>query len=103
MIIEHLLNDKSMETVILFASIINMSLFSQVIPPNDPSYSIHNYKHSNKATLVAKRDTNRGVRVLRDETIRDYKKVASKQVENVLKIENNDINLKRVNYKMPNN
>ncbi len=103
MIIEHLLNDKSMETVIVFVSIINMSLFSQVIPLNDPSYSIHNYKHSNKAILVAKIDTNIGIRVLRDETIRDYKKVASKQVENVLKIENKGNNLKRVNYKMPNN
>ncbi|MEA5457965.1 hypothetical protein VB796_02905 [Arcicella sp. LKC2W] len=92
-----------MKTVILFISIVNFSLFSQEIPLNDPSYSVHNYKHPNKAAAAAKRDSSRGVRVSIDATNRDYKKVASKQTESVLKIIQKDNNLKRVNYKMPNN
>ncbi len=92
-----------METVILFISIVSFSLFSQEIPLNDPGYSVHNYKHPNKAAAAAKRDSSRGIRVSVDETSRDYKKIASKQTESVLKIEQKESNLKRVNYKMPNN
>lgn len=78
----------------------------QEIHANDPGYSINNYKHVNKARAVAKRDTNRGVRVSFDETYRDYKKPTVKGKENVLQIFRNtdDKNyLKVKNYKMPNN
>ena len=77
----------------------------QEIHVNDPGYSIHNYKHVNKAKAVAKRDTNRGVRVSFDETYRDYKKPLIKDKENVLQIFRNVDDreyLKRKNYKMPN-
>lgn len=77
----------------------------QEIHANDPGYSIHNYKHVNKAKAVAKRDTNRGVRVSFDETYRDYKKPTVKGKENVLQIfrptDDKDY-LKRKSYKMPN-
>lgn len=78
----------------------------QEIHANDPGYSINNYKHVNKARAVAKRDTNRGVRVSFDENYRDYKKPTVKGKENVLQIFRNtdDKNyLKVKNYKMPNN
>jgi formylmethanofuran dehydrogenase subunit E len=94
-----------METIILVASLMNLGVVSQEIHASDPGYSIHNYKHVNKASAVAKRDTNKGVRVSYDETSRDYKKTASKDSEKVLKIfrpiENKDY-LVRKNYKMPN-
>jgi len=78
----------------------------QEIHANDPGYSINNYKHVNKARAVAKRDTNRGVRVSFDETNRDYKKPTVKDKENVLQIFRNTNDkdyLKVKNYKMPNN
>ena len=80
-------------------------MVSQEIHVNDPGYSIHNYKHVNKAKAVAKRDTNRGVRVSFAETYRDYKKPMLKNQENVLQIfkqtDGKDY-LKVKNYKMPN-
>jgi hypothetical protein len=97
-----------METIILFAGLLNFGTISQEIYANDPGYSIHNYKHPNKAKAVAKRDTNRGIRVSFDQTNRDYKKPVSNsnKKENVLQIfratDDKDY-LKRKNYKMPNN
>jgi hypothetical protein len=103
-----------METIILLAGLLNFGTISQEIHANDPGYSIHNYKHVNKSKAVAKRDTNRGVRVSFDETSRDYKKPVSKNKENVLQIfrsdnskdyfrsDNSKDYLKVKNYKMPN-
>ena len=95
-----------MDTLILLAGLLNFGMVSQEIHANDPGYSIHNYKHVNKAKAVAKRDTNRGVRVSYDETSRDYKKPSVKSKENVLQIfrptDSKDY-LKVKNYKMPNN
>lgn len=95
-----------MYTLILLVTLLNFGTISQEIHANDPGYSIHNYKHVNKAKAVAKRDTNRGVRVSYDETSRDYKKPSVKSKENVLQIfrptESKDY-LKVKNYKMPNN
>jgi hypothetical protein len=94
-----------MKTIILITSLMSSMMASQEIHANDPGYSIHNYKHVNKAKAVAKRDTNAGVRVSFDETNRDYKKPAIKGKENVLQIfrqtDDRDY-LKRKNYKMPN-
>ena len=94
-----------MNTLILIASLMSSEMAFQEIHANDPGYSIHNYKHVNKAKAVAKRDTNRGVRVSFDETYRDYKKPSVKSQENVLQIfrqtDDKDY-LKRKNYKMPN-
>ena len=94
-----------MNTLILIASLMSSEMAFQEIHANDPGYSIHNYKHVNKAKAVAKRDTNRGVRVSFDETYRDYKKTLVKNKENVLQIfrptDDKDY-LKRKNYKMPN-
>ncbi|MES2519647.1 MAG: hypothetical protein V4585_16140 [Bacteroidota bacterium] len=92
-----------MGTTILMISLMNLGLFTQEIHVNDPGYSIHNYKHTNKAAAVAKRDTNKGVRVSYDVTNRDYKKIAAKDSEKVLKIFKPYDNLVRKNYKMPNN
>ena len=95
-----------MDTLILLATLLNFGTISQEIHANDPGYSIHNYKHVNKAKAVAKRDTNRGVRVSYDETSSDYKKPSVKSKENVLQIfrptDSKDY-LKVKNYKMPNN
>ena len=95
-----------MDTSILLATLLNFGTISQEIHANDPGYSIHNYKHVNKAKAVAKRDTNRGVRVSYDETSRDYKKPSVKSKENVLQVfrptDSKDY-LKVKNYKMPNN
>lgn len=94
-----------MKTIILLAGLLNLGAISQEIHTNDPGYSIHNYKHINKAKAVAKRDTNRGIKVSFDETYRDYKKPAIKEKENVLQIFRNTDSreyLKRKNYKMPN-
>jgi hypothetical protein len=95
-----------METIILLAGLLNFETISQEVHAGDPGYSIHNYKHPNKAKTVAKRDTNRGVRVSFDETNRDYKKPSFKNKENVLQIfrltDTKDY-LKVKNYKMPNN
>ena len=95
-----------MDTLILLAVLLNFGTISQEIHANDPGYSIHNYKHVNKAKAVAKRDTNRGVRVSYDETSRDYKKPSVKSKENVLQVfrptDSKDY-LKVKNYKMPNN
>ena len=95
-----------MDTLILLAALLNFGTISQEIHANDPGYSIHNYKHVNKAKAVAKRDTNRGVRVSYDETSRDYKKPSVKSKENVLHVfrptDSKDY-LKVKNYKMPNN
>ena len=95
-----------MDTLILLAGLLNFGMVSQEIHANDPGYSIHNYKHVNKAKAVAKRDTNRGVRVSYDETSRDYKKPSVKSKENVLQVfrptDSKDY-LKVKNYKMPNN
>ncbi len=95
-----------MDTLILLAALLNFGTISQEIHANDPGYSIHNYKHVNKAKAVAKRDTNRGVRASYDETSRDYKKPSVKNKENVLQvfrpIDSKDY-LKVKNYKMPNN
>jgi hypothetical protein len=94
-----------METTLFVATIIGFALMSQNIPSNDPSYSIHNYKHPNKAIAIVKRDTNKGIKVSFDETSRDYKKPAVKNKENVLQIfkqiDTKDY-LKVKNYKMPN-
>lgn len=94
-----------METIILLAGMINFATFSQEVNANDPGYSIHNYKHLNKAKAVMKRDTNRGIRVGFYENSRDYKKPALKSKENALQIfrqtDNKDY-LKVKNYKMPN-
>ena len=87
------------------ASLISSEMPIQEVHASDPGYSIHNYKHVNKAKAVAKRDTNRGVRVSFDETSRDYKKPLIKDKENVLQIFRNADDreyLKRKNYKMPN-
>ena len=95
-----------MDTLILLGALLNFGTISQEIHANDPGYSIHNYKHVNKAKAVAKRDTNRGVRVSYDETSRDYKKPSVKSKENVLQVfrptDSKDY-LKVKNYKMPNN
>lgn len=94
-----------MKTIILLAGLLNFSKISQQVYSQDPAYSIHNYKHPNKAKAVAKRDTNRGIRVSFDETSRDYKKPVMKNKENVLQIFRrvDDKNyLKVKNYKMPN-
>lgn len=95
-----------MYTLILLVTLLNFGTISQEIHANDPGYSIHNYKHVNKAKAVAKRDTNRGVRVSYDETSRDYKKPSVKSKENVLQVfrptDSKDY-LKVKNYKMPNN
>ena len=95
-----------MDTLILLAALLNFGTISQEIHANDQGYSIHNYKHVNKAKAVAKRDTNRGVRVSYDETSRDYKKPSVKSKENVLQVfrptDSKDY-LKVKNYKMPNN
>ena len=95
-----------MKTLILIASLMSSEIIYQEIHANDPGYSINNYKHVNKARAVAKRDTNRGVRVSFDETNRDYKKPTVKDKENVLQIFRNTNDkdyLKVKNYKMPNN
>jgi hypothetical protein len=95
-----------MKAIILIANLISSEMANQEIHASDPGYSIHNYKHVNKAKAVARRDTNRGVRVSFDETSRDYKKPSVKSKENVLQIfrqtDNKDY-LIRKNYKMPNN
>jgi hypothetical protein len=94
-----------MKTLILIASLMSSEMAYQEIHANDPGYSIHNYKHPNKAKAVAKRDTNRGVRVSFYDTYRDYKKPSIKSKENVLQIFRNTDDkdyLKRKNYKMPN-
>lgn len=94
-----------MKTVILLAGLFNFGIILQEIHANDPGYSIHNYKHVNKAKAVAKKDTNRGIRTSFDETNRDYKKPVFKSRENVLQIfrqsDSKDY-LKVKNYKMPN-
>ncbi len=94
-----------MKTLILIASLMSSEMAFQEIHANDPEYNVNNYKHVNKAKAVAKRDTNRGVRVSFDETYRDYKKPSVKSKENVLQIfrqtDDKDY-LKRKNYKMPN-
>ena len=94
-----------MKAIILIASLMSSEMVYQEIHANDPGYSIHNYKHVNKAKAVARRDTNKGIRVSFDETSRDYKKPSIKSKENVLQIfrqtDNKDY-LKRKNYKMPN-
>ncbi len=96
-----------MKTFILIASLMSSDTIYQEIQANDPGYSIHNYKHVNKAKAVAKRDTNRGIRVSFDETNRDYKKPSTvNKKENVLQIFRQTYNkdyLIRKNYKMPNN
>jgi hypothetical protein len=95
-----------METIILLMELLNSSNISQEGYPQDPGYSIHNYKHPNKAKAAAARDPNRGIRVSFGETSRDYKKPAMKNRENVLqifrRIDEKDY-LKVKNYKMPNN
>ncbi|MEY4540317.1 MAG: hypothetical protein RLZZ306_2074 [Bacteroidota bacterium] len=94
-----------MITLVLLASLMSSEMAIQEVHANDPGYSIHNYKHVNKAKAVARRDTNRGVRVSFDETNRDYKKPTVKGKENVLQIfrptDSKDY-LKVKNYKMPN-
>ena len=94
-----------MKTIILIVSLMITETVNQEVHANDPAYSIHNYKHVNKAKAVAKRDTNRGVSVSFDETYRDYKKPLVKSKENVLQIfrqtDSKDY-LIRKNYKMPN-
>ena len=94
-----------MKTIILIASLMSSEMVYQEIQANDPGYSIHNYKHANKAKAVAKRDTNRGISVSYDETNRDYKKPTMKSKENVLQIfrptDSKDY-LKVKNYKMQN-
>lgn len=92
-------------TLIAAFLLISCGTFAQNIPTNDPGYSLHNYKHVNKAMAIAKRDTNKGIDVSFEETHRDYKKRASKNKENTLKIVKQgkkEEYLKRVNYKMPN-
>lgn len=92
-------------TLIAFFIFVSFGTFAQNIPTNDPGYSLHNYKHVNKAMAIARRDTNKGIRVSLEETNRDYKKLASKAKENTLKIfreGKKEDYLKRVNYKMPN-
>ena len=95
-----------MKTILLLAFLLfSYGTFAQNIPTNDPGYSLHNYKHVNKAMAIAKRDTNKGIRVSFQETNRDYKKLASKSKENTLIIireGKKEDYLKRVNYKMPN-
>ena len=95
-----------MKTILIAAFLlISFGTFAQNIPTNDPGYSLHNYKHVNKAMAVAKRDTNKGISVSFEETNRDYKKLASKSKENTLIIireGKKEDYLKRVNYKMPN-
>ena len=94
-----------MKTTLLLVFFISYRIFAQNIPTNDPVYSLHNYKHVNKAMAIARRDTNKGIRVSLEETNRDYKKLASKAKENTLKIfreGKKEDYLKRVNYKMPN-
>jgi hypothetical protein len=94
-----------MKTLILIASLMSSETANQEIHANDLGYSIHNYKHVNKAKAVAKRDTNKGVRVSFDETYRDYKKPSVKSKENVLQIFRNTDDkdyFKSKNYKMPN-
>jgi hypothetical protein len=94
-----------MKTIVLLVSLFSTEIANQEIHANDPGYSIHNYKHVNKAKAVAKRDTNKGIRVSFDETYRDYKKPSVKSKENVLQIfrqtDNKDY-LIRKNYKMLN-
>ena len=94
-----------MKMFLLIVSLMSSETANQEINPNDPGYSIHNYKHVNKAKAVAKRDTNRGIKASFDETYRDYKKPTVKGKENVLQIFRNTDDkeyLKRKNYKMPN-
>ena len=95
-----------MKTILLLAFLLfSYGTFAQNIPTNDPGYSLHNYKHVNKAMAIAKRDTNKGISVSFEETNRDYKKLASKSKENTLIIireGKKEDYLKRVNYKMPN-
>ena len=94
-----------MKTLILIASMVSSEIVYQEIHANDPGYGINNYKHVNKARAIAKKDTNKGVRVSFDETYRDYKKSAVRGKENVLQIFRNTDDreyLKRKNYKMPN-
>jgi hypothetical protein len=94
-----------MKTIILIASLMSSETANQEIHVNDFGYSIHNYKHVNKAKAVAKKDTNQGTKASFDENSRDYKKPTVKSKENVLQIfrisENKDY-LKVKNYKMPN-
>ena len=94
-----------MKMIMLIASLISLEMVGQEIPVNDPGYSTHNYKNFNKAAAVAKRDTNSGIRVSFDETNRDYKKPASKNKENVLRIFRpigSDNFLRKKSYKTPN-
>ena len=94
-----------MKTTLLLVFFISYRIFAQNIPTNDTGYSLHNYKHVNKAMAIARRDTNKGISVSLEETNRDYKKLASKTKENTLKIfreGKKEDYLKRVNYKMPN-
>lgn len=94
-----------MITFVLLASLMSSEMAIQEVHASDPGYSIHNYKHVNKAKSVARRDTNSGIRVSFDETNRDYKKPTAKNKENVLQIfrptDSKDY-LKVKNYKMPN-
>lgn len=94
-----------METIILLAGLLHLGTFNQEVHASDPGYSIHNYKHVNKAKTVAKRDSNRGIKVSFDKTNRDYKKPTVISHENVLQIfkstDSKDY-LKVRNYKMPN-
>ena len=91
-------------TLILIFLLVSYGIFAQNVPTNDPGYSLHNYKHVNKAMTIAKRDTNKGIGVSPEEIHRDYKKSASKNRENTLIIireGKKEDYLKRVNYKMP--
>lgn len=94
-----------MKTMILLVGLLNFSNISQEVYPQDPGYSIHNYKHINKAKAMAKKDTNRGIKASFVETNRDYKKPFMKKKENVLyifkRMDEKDY-LKVKNYKMPN-
>jgi hypothetical protein len=95
-----------MQTIILLTGLLNFSNLLLQVFPQDPGYSINNYKHPNKAKAVVKRDTNRDIRFFFDETSRDYKKPMAKNKENVWRIfrrmDGKD-HLKVKNYKMPNN
>jgi hypothetical protein len=88
----------SMFTIVSFASI------AQDLYKNDPGYHINNYKHSNKATHAAKKNT-KAIAVSENVVMnRNYKQMGNKTVEKALEIvrtEPREVYLTRQNYKMP--
>ncbi len=96
-----------MKKSIILASLFTIASFAslaQDLHKNDPSFSVGNYKHSNKAAHAAKKSTNT-VGVSENVAVnRNYKQVGNKTVGKSLEVvrtEPREVYLNRQNYKMP--